>query len=216
MGHTLLTFQGEYYEHGADDDVEEKGLMIGGYESAWLADLVAGFVLEKCQRHFRKAQYHRIYRDDGIVVFPGKRRLEEMRDWLDGFQRNVNRMLGSDKLQFTATLWQMNEPWGGDGGGKVTVCTDLVFPYLDMALSWSSNGSLQFSVFCKPNQQLKYLSSCSTHSTATFKAIPHGVALRLAQLTTIDESNEDKSISDLYSSHFSALKSAGLCSEPLP
>ena len=76
MGHTLVTFQGEYFEYGADDCVDEKGLTIGGYKSAWLADLVAGYVLENCGRHFREAKYHGIYPDDGILVFPGKWRLE--------------------------------------------------------------------------------------------------------------------------------------------
>ena len=110
----------------------------------------------------------------------------------------------------------MNKSWEGDGAGRVTVCTDIAFTYLDMVLSWSNNGNLQFSTFCKPNQKMKYLNFGSTHSPATFKAIPHRVALRLAHLTTIDEYNKDKSVSDLYPTHFSPLKSAGLCSDPLP
>ena len=177
---------------------------------------MAGYVLENCGRHFREAKYHGIYLDDGIVVFPGKWRVEVVAEWLSGFQRSINRLLDSEKLKFTATLWRMNEPEVGTSFDKVSVCTDIVFPYLDMALLWSNNGNLQFSAFCKPNQQLKYLNSTSNHSPATFKAIPHGVALRLALLTTVDESNKDKSISDLHPAHFSALKSAGLCSEPLP
>ena len=41
MGNTILTFLEKYYEYGAQDDIMEKGLTIRGYESAWLADLVA-------------------------------------------------------------------------------------------------------------------------------------------------------------------------------
>ena len=41
MGNTLLTFQDEYYKHGGSVDPDKRGLTIGGYESAWLADLVA-------------------------------------------------------------------------------------------------------------------------------------------------------------------------------
>ena len=33
MGHTLLTFQGEYYEYGAEEEIDVKGLTIGGFES---------------------------------------------------------------------------------------------------------------------------------------------------------------------------------------
>ena len=139
------------------------------------------------------------------MVFPGKWRPEEVSEWLGGFQRKINRLLDLEKLQLTATLWRMNEPWVREGCDKVSVYTDIVFPYLEMDLSWSNNGNLQFSVFRKPNQELKYLNSNSTHSTATFKAIPHGVTLRLALLTTIDESNKDKSIIELYPAHFPLL-----------
>ena len=64
MGHTLLTFRGEYYEYGAQKEIDEKELMIGGYESAWLADLVAGFILKNCQKHFWDCEFRGIYRDD--------------------------------------------------------------------------------------------------------------------------------------------------------
>ena len=177
---------------------------------------MASYVLEKSGRHFINARCFGMYRDDGFLVLPGKKRPEEIVTWLQGFQRSVDRALGSDGLQFTATLWRMNEGWNGSSDGKVVVCTDAIFPYLDMALSWSINGNLQFSVYRKPNQELKYLNLESTHAPATFKAIPHGVALRLALLTTPDDTNINKSISDLYPEHFSALKSAGLCKEQLP
>ena len=41
-----INFQDTYYKYrGNETDVEDKGLMIGGYESAWLTDLVAAFIL---------------------------------------------------------------------------------------------------------------------------------------------------------------------------
>ena len=45
MGNTLITFKDRYYEYGGSTNIEERGLTIGGYESAWLADLVASFLL---------------------------------------------------------------------------------------------------------------------------------------------------------------------------
>jgi hypothetical protein len=39
MGNTLLTFVDKYYEYGGNLDVEDRGLTIGGYKSAWLANL---------------------------------------------------------------------------------------------------------------------------------------------------------------------------------
>ena len=35
----LLTFVDQYYECDGDEDPENKCLTIGGYESAWFADL---------------------------------------------------------------------------------------------------------------------------------------------------------------------------------
>ena len=52
MGNTLFTFVDKYYEYGGEDNVEEHGLMIGGYELAWLVDLVASYVLESASKQF--------------------------------------------------------------------------------------------------------------------------------------------------------------------
>jgi hypothetical protein len=41
MENTLLTFQDQYSIYDGDQSLDEKGLTIGGYESVWLADLVA-------------------------------------------------------------------------------------------------------------------------------------------------------------------------------
>jgi hypothetical protein len=41
MGNTLLTFVDQYYEYDGECDIRDKGLTIGGYESAWLADLAS-------------------------------------------------------------------------------------------------------------------------------------------------------------------------------
>jgi hypothetical protein len=71
MGNTLITFEDKYYEYDSNRDVNDKGLIIGGYESAWLADLVAAFVLENRQHMFEMTTFNGIYRDDGLVVMKG-------------------------------------------------------------------------------------------------------------------------------------------------
>jgi hypothetical protein len=71
MGSTLITFEDKYFEYDGDRDVNDKGLTIGGYESAWLADLVTAFVLESTAQFFNEAVYDGIYIDDGLVVFKG-------------------------------------------------------------------------------------------------------------------------------------------------
>jgi hypothetical protein len=46
MGNTLLTFVDKYYKYGGDLDIEDRGRTIGGYESAWLADLCMEYVMD--------------------------------------------------------------------------------------------------------------------------------------------------------------------------
>ena len=68
MSSTLISFDGKYYKyHGGER--EKQGLAIGGYESEFLADLVASYLFEKAKANFRPKIYHRIYRDDGLVAF---------------------------------------------------------------------------------------------------------------------------------------------------
>ena len=69
MGNTLLTFRNCYYEYAGASDIEGKELTIGGFESAWLADLVlASFILlERCNNHFGSCWFHGIYRDNGMA-----------------------------------------------------------------------------------------------------------------------------------------------------
>jgi hypothetical protein len=53
MASTLLTFVDKYYEYDGDQDPEDKGLKIGSYESAWLADLAGAYTLENTQLFFK-------------------------------------------------------------------------------------------------------------------------------------------------------------------
>ena len=51
MSSTLICFDGEYYEYHRGEKAEQ-GLAIGGYESTFLADLVAYYLFEKAKAHF--------------------------------------------------------------------------------------------------------------------------------------------------------------------
>ena len=46
MNSTLMTFQEKYYKYGGGMEMQDKVLTIGSYKSAWLANLVATYVLE--------------------------------------------------------------------------------------------------------------------------------------------------------------------------
>ena len=61
----------------------------------FLADLVASYLFEKSKANFRPTIYHGIYRDDGLLVFKGKRKASKIRDWLEEFQKKVNKAAGN-------------------------------------------------------------------------------------------------------------------------
>ena len=64
MNNTFVSFGGQYWLYYEFLPVEEKGLTIGGYESAFFTDLVAAYILENSQDIFHDSDYFKIYRDD--------------------------------------------------------------------------------------------------------------------------------------------------------
>jgi hypothetical protein len=105
MGNTLLTFVNKYYEYGGNLDVEDRGLTIGGYESAWLANLCMAYVMDNSRDILDELVYEGIYRDDGITVFKGPVTTSEVAKWLGIFQARVNNLADSKFLEFTAEVW---------------------------------------------------------------------------------------------------------------
>ena len=77
------------------------------YESAWLADLVAAFILEETKNEFTETKYYGIYRDDGLVILNGKKSTAEIENWLQTFQQKVNETLQDNGLIFTCCLWDL-------------------------------------------------------------------------------------------------------------
>jgi hypothetical protein len=186
-------------------------LTIGGYESAWLADLVAAYVLENTAHLFADAIYDGIYRDDGLVVFKGSWSKSKMSDWLEKFQEEVNRVTRYDGLEFTVSIWGAEKEEDGTTHEKVTVEQTNCLPFLDMKLLyWDKNENLAFTVYRKQGQQLKYLNKDSTHPPHVFRAIPLAVLSRLANLTSYHGTNKHKTMKDLHPDHCNALEKANL------
>eukprot|EP00957_Ditylum_brightwellii_P165861 12627707-Ditylum_brightwellii.AAC.1 len=69
---------------------------------------------------------------------------------------------------------------------------------------------MQFLVFWKPNQALKYVDKNSTHRPTTFKSIANGVFTRVARLTSKIAANQNARIDDIYPDHAKALFTADL------
>ena len=131
---------------------------MGGYESAFLADLIASYLFEKYKALLNPTTYHDIYQYDGLVMFKGKKSVNEIKDWLEDFQKTVNISVGNQHLQFTAETCTLDvSPPLPEKEDRVQIVTNNEFPFLDMKMSWSPEGVLQFGLFRKKGQQLKYV-----------------------------------------------------------
>ena len=152
---------------------------------AFLADLVVSYLYDKPKANFYLTTYHGIYGDDGLVMFKGKKSEKEVKYWLEEFQQIVNRAAGKQHLQLTTDICMTEEnyplPVKED---RVQVVTNDEFPFLDIKMSWSPEGDLEFIVFRKKGQKLKYVGKKITHKPGTLRAIPSGVLNRLAKLTS--------------------------------
>jgi hypothetical protein len=215
MGNNLLTFVDKYYKYGGDLDVEDRGLTIGGYELAWLADLCMAYVMDNSMDILDELVYEGIYRDNSIVVFKGPLTTSEVAKWLGIFQVRVNNLANSKFLEFTAEVWGNDRDDGRKYKAVGTTNKDF-FPFLDMEMYWSPEGNLHFRVHLKENQVLKYLNCGSTHTNACFASIPTGAMKRLASLTTRTVKSELTMMDKLYPAHAKALKKANLAPDIFP
>ena len=69
---------------------------------------------------------------------------------MEEFQQTVNTAAGNQHLKFTAEIWTKEAnsltPAKED---RVQIVTNDEFPFLDMKMSWSPEGGIQFGVFRK-------------------------------------------------------------------
>ena len=151
------------------------------------------------------------------MVFKGKKKASEIKDWLEEFQQTVNTAAGNQHLQFTAEIWKdgANLPTP-ENEDRFQIVTNDKFPFLDMKMIWSPEGDLQFGVFRKKGQQLKYVGKESTHTPGTLRAIPSGVLNRLAKLTSRKTSIQAEAVDTIYPDHVNALLKAGLVPPVFP
>ena len=76
-------------------------------------------------------------------------------------------------------------------------------------MSYDENQELEFGVHTKPGSKTRYLNTGSSHTMACKKAVPRGISIHLAGLTSRKAEHENRSLSDLYPKIHTALKKAG-------
>ena len=133
MDNTIITFKDRYWIYGGNCPVEEKGLTIGGFESAFLADLVAAYILEKSEDLFSNSIFNKIYRDDGLNIWDSLATTDEICNWLDEFQARVNQLTESEFLKCTCDIWNPDSPKDEKPQNKkVKINRSKNFPFLDI------------------------------------------------------------------------------------
>jgi len=152
-----------------------------------------------------------MHRDDGIIIFKGKKTERDIIYFLDGFQRNINEIAGNKFLRFAIEIWDpKNEMVDDIKHDKTKICKKKNFPFLDIELFYNDVDNLRFRVHLKENQKLKCLNKPSVHTKACFKSMPNSVFKRLTRLATINNDNTNKSVDKIYPDHIKALRKAEL------
>ena len=77
-------------------------------------------------------------------------------------------------------------------------------------------GEMNFSVFRKSGQKLKYVGKESTHTPGTIRAIPSGVLTRPAKLTSRKPYFHSEGVDKVYPDHANAPRKAGLTPPDFP
>ena len=101
---TLIYFNRKYYKYNGGEK-EEQELAIGGYELAFLADLVASHIFDKSRTLLNPTTHHVFYQDDGLVVLKGNKIVQEIKYWLEKFQKAMDKAAVNQHLQFIAEIW---------------------------------------------------------------------------------------------------------------
>eukprot|EP00957_Ditylum_brightwellii_P011964 902513-Ditylum_brightwellii.AAC.1 len=75
---------------------------------------------------------------------------------------------------------------------RMKLCKKNAFPLLDMKMMWGDPGFLQFGVYHKEGQAIKYVDCSSCHRPCIFKSITSGVYLQLSRLISKTVANGEK------------------------
>ena len=144
------------------------------------------------ERLFECFSFRGIYRDDGLA-FTSMKNKNDVDSWFTRFQKKISE-LSNNNVEFEMVKWSEKE----------------TLNFLDISMYWNDDEELQFQVYRKPNQKLKYLNFSSTHTKAMKAAVPDGVMKRLARLTSRSDKLVKSKISEIYPDHAQALKKAKL------
>ena len=87
-----------------------------------------------------------------------KKKASEIRYWIEEFQKTMHKTEVNQQLKSTAEIWTKEEnPPTPANQERVQMVMNNELPFLDIKISWASEGDLQLEVLRKNRQQLKYV-----------------------------------------------------------
>ena len=129
----------------------------------------------------------------------------------------MDKAAGNQQLQFTAGIWKNDtNPTPSAKKDKFQIMENYGLTFLDMKLSFSSEGDLPFGVFRKRGQKLNYVRKGSNHTPGTLCAIPLEVLNRLAKITSRKPYFNSERVENVYPDHANVLHEAGLSTPIYP
>ena len=156
IANCLIKFCDKYFRYGSSDNPKMRHLSIGGFDSAFDADLVACYLLDMSEDVWKETfEYFKIYRDDGLGLARNSS-IEKMENWLCKFQKRIDEITNGE-IQFTMDIWKPNAKTEKLRKG-VNIVGGNSFPYLDLNMNFDKDDELNFSVYSKPNYKTKYCS----------------------------------------------------------
>ena len=103
---------------------------------AFLSNLVVPYQFEKSKTLLNRTIYHIIYQYDNLVLFKGKKIIQEIKYWLVDFHQTVDKVAGNQHLQFTAEIWMNDENLPPSlKKDRFQITTNKKLTFLDMKMS---------------------------------------------------------------------------------
>ena len=92
----------------------------------------------------------KICRDNRILATKKKQPIKKFEVWIVNFQKEVNSLFQTDKLQFILDFWVPNKETSISIVKKVATTRDNIFLFLNIKIVWRLDV-LIFEIFFKPN-----------------------------------------------------------------
>ena len=170
MFNCLINFGPDYFQYGKEENPLKRVLTIGGFDSTWLADLTACYILEDTEPTREKEfAYFKIYRDDGCALTRDTT-VKELHTGDNISQQEVD-WITNGTIKFTMEIWKPSDEKKRKVNEMRTVLGGNSTPYLDADLFFNDKGEFGTRVYFKKRYKIKYVGANSVHPDSCKKLL---------------------------------------------